>query len=481
MNIVQSSTLTTPPQSAVVVAFEDIYDLSLLANTLSDQGIDTTLIIPASNENEVYETLIDVEVLTVKVEIKESTYSEKKTIQICEALLKDEQIAKKIQEIQPTFTVFPALRHDGCLLPWAKTVESIPVIWTRNREEEIYVFEWTGAALSVQNTGFWTRLWTNMSRRSIFYTVRDEYIIYALRIAGKYLPHTDVNLDNLYDDVHLILWGADVILRSDFAPLTQLIVEVGCHHCRGPHPLQNDLHKALIEFRLGTVVVLLDENYETLIKELAWKLPQGKEGQAVVWKNMKWQNLNENLPENLFVHPRIDRQDLIGYGRTRVVLSHCADTELLESAFHGSPVICFPRNSYEVKNTARAIQLGFARSVEEIDTLSGEEIANTVNHIHETMSYRENARKVSLAIRDRINPAVDRLIYWLRYMARTKDWNLYFLMPANSVKTMNEDLQFFLGLFVGVIVGAFSTIGCMLTRYLIISKKVQRSKGRYTR
>lgn len=111
MNIVQSSTLTTPPQSAVVVAFEDIYDLSLLANTLSDQGIDTTLIIPASNENEVYETLIDVEVLTVKVEIKESTYSEKKTIQICEALLKDEQIAKKIQEIQPTFTVFPALRY----------------------------------------------------------------------------------------------------------------------------------------------------------------------------------------------------------------------------------------------------------------------------------------------------------------------------------------------------------------------------------
>lgn len=111
MNIVQSSTLTTPPQSAVVVAFEDIYDLSLLANTLSDQGIDTTLIIPASNENEVYETLIDVEVLMVKVEIKESMYSEEKTIQICEALLKDEQIAKKIQEIQPTFTVFPAIRY----------------------------------------------------------------------------------------------------------------------------------------------------------------------------------------------------------------------------------------------------------------------------------------------------------------------------------------------------------------------------------
>lgn len=63
---------------------------------------------------------------------------------------------------------------------------------------------------------------------------------------------------------------------------------------------------------MGTIVALLDENYETLIRELAQKLPQGREGQAVVWKNMKWRNSNNALPENLFVHSRIDRQDLIG-------------------------------------------------------------------------------------------------------------------------------------------------------------------------
>lgn len=481
MNIVDSSTLTAPPQSAAIVAFEDIYDLSLLANSLSDQGIDATLIIPASGEDELYETLIDVEVLTVKVEGEENSSPEKKAIRACEALLKDEQIAKKIQEIQPTFTVFPAIRHDSCLLPWARTIESIPVIWTRNREEEVYVFEYTGAALPVQNAGFWTRLWTSSSRRSIFSTAREEYAAYALRIAGKYLPDTGLNLDNLYADVRLILWGADVVLRSDFAPLTQLVVEVGCHHCRGPHPLQSDLNKALIEFRLGTIVVLLDENYETLIKELAQKLPQGREGQAVVWKNMKWQSSNDALPENLFVHAGIDRQDLIGYGRTRVVLSHCADTELLEAAFHGTPVICFPRNSYESQNAARAIQLGFAHTSEEIHTLTSEELVNTVNQVHTTMDYRENARKISLAIRDRINPAIDRLIYWLRYMARAKDWKLDILAPLSPVRTFNEDLQFFLGLFVGAVVGIVSTIGCMLARYLVISKKTQRSKGRYTR
>lgn len=109
--IVHSSTLSAPPQSAVVIAFEDIYDLSLLANTLSDQGIDATLIIPAFSKDEVYETLIDVDVLTIEVNVEESAYPEKTAIQICEAFLKDEQIAKSIQKIQPTFSVFPAVRY----------------------------------------------------------------------------------------------------------------------------------------------------------------------------------------------------------------------------------------------------------------------------------------------------------------------------------------------------------------------------------
>ncbi|XP_031828069.1 uncharacterized protein LOC116425035 [Nomia melanderi] len=484
---VRGSSLVAPPQSAVVVAFEDVYDLSLLANTLSDQGIDATLIIPGYAEHDVYETLIDVEVLTVTVETEEYAYPESKAIQACEAFLKDEQIAKKISEIQPTFTIFPAFRHDGCLLPWSRIIQSIPVIWTRDRDEQVYVFEYTGTALPVQSAGFWTRLRTSFSRRSIFSVARDEYAAYALRIVGKYLPEAGLNLDNLYADVRLILWGGDSILRSYFAPLTQLIVEVGCHHCRGAHPLQGDLNKSLIEFRLGTIVALLDESYETLIKELAEKLPQGRDGQAVVWKKAKSSTKTDSaatLSSNLFVRPTVDRQDLIGYGRTRVVLSHCADTELLEAGFHGTPVICFPRNVHESKNAVRAVGLGFALSAPSADdgrVISGEEVAFMVNVIHESMSYRENARRVSVAIRDRINPAVDRLIYWLRYTARSKDGNLEFFTPISPARTANEDLQFFLGLFVGSIVGIFITAGCMVTRYLVLSKRAQRSKGRYTR
>lgn len=61
---------------------------------------------------------------------------------------------------------------------------------------------------------------------------------------------------------------------------------------------------------MGTIVALLEKNYDTLIRELAKKLPQGREGQALVWKSKS--DTTVAAPENLFVDEDVDRQDLIG-------------------------------------------------------------------------------------------------------------------------------------------------------------------------
>jgi len=67
---------------------------------------------------------------------------------------------------------------------------------------------------------------------------------------------------------------------------------------------------------MGTIIILLDENYETLISELVKILPQRKMDQAIVWsvKAKAMDTLKEhiNTAKNLFIHSNIDRQDLIG-------------------------------------------------------------------------------------------------------------------------------------------------------------------------
>lgn len=109
--LASSSTLTAPPLSALIIAFESVHDLSLLANTLSDQGIDTTLIIPSYAANDLYNNLIDVEVLQLNVNIDKSMSVDTRALEACNSLFKDEEILKKIQEFQSTFTIFPALRY----------------------------------------------------------------------------------------------------------------------------------------------------------------------------------------------------------------------------------------------------------------------------------------------------------------------------------------------------------------------------------
>ncbi|XP_011873448.1 PREDICTED: UDP-glucuronosyltransferase 1-7C-like [Vollenhovia emeryi] len=477
LRFASSSTLVAPPLSALVVAFESVYDLSLLANTLSDQGIDTTLIIPTYAANDLYNKLIDVEVLHLDVD--KSLRTDKRALETCDNLFGDKEILKKVQEFQPTFTIFPALRHDGCLLPFAKHIGSTPVIWMQNSDEELYVFECTRVALPVHNGGFWSRLSTSFSGRTIFSAAKNDYLIPALRLVAKHLPDVNVDLEHLYSDVRLVLWGGDAVLRSDFASLTELLVEVGCHHCRGAHPLPEKLQKSLVEYRTGTVVALLEETYVTLIQELAKKLPQGREGQAVVWRSKSDSAVAS--PENLFIDEHVDRQDLIGYSRTRVVLSHCTDVEFLEAAFHRAPLICLPRDVDESRNAARAIELGFARTMEAAnDHASAVELAQIVHEIHETVAYRENARKVSVAMRDRLNPPSDRLVYWLGYVARTRDDTEKFHKPKSQASTLTEDIRFFVGLLVGVICGIVCTGSAVVARYLMKANKVQTTKGRYT-
>ena len=72
------------------------------------------------------------------------------------------------------------------------------------------------------------------------------------------------------------------------------------------------LQKELVEFRSGTIAATLDESFRSLIEEIARKLPQGRQGQAVAWKNSKVKFDDESKPENLFVHGEVDRQDLVG-------------------------------------------------------------------------------------------------------------------------------------------------------------------------
>ncbi|KAL7295191.1 hypothetical protein TKK_0011497 [Trichogramma kaykai] len=469
-----ASSMIVPPHSAVVFAFEDVYDLSLLAHTLSDQsGVETTLVI-AHDEHDFYEHMIDVDIIRINATFKDNNSKEERALKLCDAVVSDNKLKRRLDN--PTFVVFPGMRHDACLLPWIELIPSIPVVWARGFDEEIYAFVKTGMALPLHETGFVQSFIENLNLNYLLFTIQRNYITPAQKIIKSRLPQANIDLDSSYKNVQLVLWGADPVLRMNSAPLTQLVTEIGCHHCRGVQPLPaEDLQKFLVEYRSGSIVVLLDADYDTLVTEIAEKLPSDRQGMAVVWKN-KHVSI-KNKPKNLAVHKTVDRQDLIGYSRVRLVLSHCSDSEFLEAAFHGTPLICLPRNVDELRNAQRAVELGFA-ATQRLDTSKSDDLVELIKTIHENTSYREKARLVSTALRDRSNHAMDRLTYWLRYIARHNDEGRNLLLPK-KVSTYAEFWQTIVGFLFGVLFTAIATVIFFITQDVSEHQKKKDKKMRH--
>lgn len=453
-----------PPKTALVIGFEDTYDISLLANSLTDNGISSTLIIP--NDSDIYEYLVEVDVIKLNFTIDKTSTIEAKALKACESLISDEKILKLIGEIQPTFVIFSALRHDACLLPWTKFIGSTPVIWSLGIEEEHYAIEKTKFGIPISTDGIYDRFWNNVNYKTIIGRSKNNYITPTINLMKKYIKNYDYdNIDDLYLNIELLFWGGDSILRNNFAKLTNRFIETGCHHCRGPKPLPDNLQKNLIEFRLGTIVVLLDDTYAELIKGISRQLPQGRQGQAVIWKT-KLTKFPTDKPDNLFLHSNVDRQDIIGYSRTRILIAHCKDTEFLEAIYHGTPIICVPKNSYESLNEKRAVKLGMSISLNNEHNV--EKIIDTITNINDNQNYRESGRSASQLIRDTPIPSTDKLIFWLDYIARN-DKNIIKLSTIynnNNIKTFAEDVQLYIGIIIGTLFGMLFATTSALSWYL---------------
>lgn len=140
----------------------------------------------------------------------------------------------------------------------------------------------------------------------------------------------------------------------------------------------------------------------------------------------------------------------------------------MEAAYHGSPAVCIPRTFDEKRNAQRALELGFAFS-EKSEALS-DSIVQTITEIHESTKYRENARLVSQAIRDRSNHAMDRIQYWLGYTARHSGEGKNLLVPR-KVTTHAETLQGVAGFFVGVLFTVCGTILFFITQAMTDNKE----------
>lgn len=127
-----------------------------------------------------------------------------------------------------------------------------------------------------------------------------------------------------------------------------------------------------------------------------------------------------------------------------------------------------------MRNAQRAKDLGFGY-VAKLDAMS-DSVAEVIKEMYEKMEYREKARTVSQALRDRSNHAMDRIQYWLGYTARHSGEGNQNLLVPRRVSTYGESLQAVAGFLVGVVFTTLVTILFFVSQHFAEGQKRETKK-----
>lgn len=80
---------------------------------------------------------------------------------------------------------------------------------------------------------------------------------------------------------------------------------------------------------------------------------------------MKWDEEVENLPENIFISKWLPQNEILSHPNIILFISHCGLGGVIESRYHGVPILAVPiygdqyMNAKEVVKEGRATELDF--------------------------------------------------------------------------------------------------------------------------
>ena len=86
------------------------------------------------------------------------------------------------------------------------------------------------------------------------------------------------------------------------------------------------------------------------------------------------------MSDNVKLLSWLPQNDILGHPKTRLFIGHAGVNGILESSYHGVPMICSPFFGDQFRNAQTAKQAGFAE-VLNLDTTSSEEFVSLIQKV----------------------------------------------------------------------------------------------------
>ena len=212
-----------------------------------------------------------------------------------------------------------------------------------------------------------------------------------------------------------------VLIAHDFAleyprPMGPHVKVIGAVSPELPKALPEDLvdfmskNEKVVLVSFGSA--LSDYNFE-LVQVIAEGL--GKVPATVLWKLKGSKSLN--ISQNIKTLSWIPQNDLLGHPSTKVFVTHGGLNGVLESAYHGVPMIAIPLAGDQHRHAA-VVQVKRLGLTLDKNTMKAEDLARAIEEVLTNTLYQDNAKGISTLMRDRKRTPTEEGADWIEYALR---------------------------------------------------------------
>ncbi|XP_061386433.1 UDP-glycosyltransferase UGT5-like, partial [Musca vetustissima] len=232
--------------------------------------------------------------------------------------------------------------------------------------------------------------------------------------ADRYPP-----LEEVYKNVSLVLTNHH-FSQGPIRPNVPALIEIGGIQIKEkPDPLPKEIsdimdsaENGVIYFSLGTNVQgsNLSPDKAKMIFNVLSKLPY-----TVL---MKWGDKDfPGQAKNIIYKSWLPQDDILAHPKVKLFITHGGQGSVVESQYHGVPMVGIPFFGDQHSNMANVRSSGFGLSLQ-YASLTEEDLRSTVLEVLNNPKYRENVQKFSQLYRDRPMTPRQLVRYWVDYVIR---------------------------------------------------------------
>ena len=180
-------------------------------------------------------------------------------------------------------------------------------------------------------------------------------------------------------------------------------------------PLPNDIDSFVQEAEFGVIVLSFGSAISEIPDEAINRLLTAFRGikQRVV---MRYNGKSVESPPNVLILKWLPQNDLLGYSKTRLFITHGGNNGQLESLYHGVPMVVLPFGGVQNYNAHRVVAKGFGKALN-MPTFQPEDLVAAINEVIDNPTYKETIQRASEIYKSLPNPQ-KRLVYWTEHFIK---------------------------------------------------------------